>query len=140
MPTTSRPGKASATLRRASASLSWAYVGTSTALFMTRKLAYVAGSRSPFSTQGLMVVYFAVHRQHLLAVGGIKRLTARLGVDDAQTLVGKNGRPSAVDAAPVGTTMTDFLTHSQGLLTEFGTLLTDVEEGDYSTHIILKVR
>ena len=64
----------------------------------------------------LMVVNLAIHRQDLLAVGRIKRLPATLGIDDAQSLMGKDGGATTIDAAPIGTAMTYLLTHFQCLL------------------------
>ena len=64
----------------------------------------------------LMVVNLAIHCQDLLAVGRIKRLPATLGIDDAQSLMGKDGGATTIDAAPIGTAMTYFLTHFQCLL------------------------
>ena len=68
------------------------------------------------SANFLMVVNLAIHRQDLLAVGCIKRLPATLGIDDAQSLMGKDGGATTIDAAPIGTAMTYFLTHFQCLL------------------------
>ena len=64
----------------------------------------------------LMVVNLAIHRQNLLAVGRIKWLPSTLGIDDAQSLMGKDGGATTIDAAPIGTAMTYFLTHFQCLL------------------------
>ena len=59
----------------------------------------------------LMVVYFAVYGQDVFAVGAEKGLFAALRVHNRKTLVGQDGCPAAVDAAPVGASVTDFLTH-----------------------------
>ena len=73
----------------------------------------------------LMVVDFAIDGQHLTALsrllrgGTIQGLSARLGVYDAQSLVGQDGRAATIDATPVWAAMTYFLTHSQCFLTQF---------------------
>ena len=82
----------------------------------------------------LVVVYLAVHRQHLLPVRGNQRLAARLRVHDAQALVGQHGAAAAPDAAPVRSAMADLAAHLQGLATQGVGLLGDVEYSDYSTH------
>ena len=60
----------------------------------------------------LMVIYLAIHGQHLLMVRRIQRLTARLRVDNAQSLVSQDGRAAAIDATPVRSAVTDLLTHA----------------------------
>ena len=82
-----------------------------------------------------MVVDLTVHRQDLLVVGREQRLSTALGVYDAQTFVGKDCRSATIDTTPVGPAMTQFLTHAQRLLSQFGRLLFDVEDRYDSTHI-----
>ena len=62
-----------------------------------------------------VIVYLAVHGQHLSPVGRIEGLPAALGIDDGEAFVGQDGRASAVDAAPVGAAVAYFLGHGQGL-------------------------
>ncbi len=85
-------------------------------------------------TQLAVIVDLAVHGQHLLAVGGIEGLAARLGVDDAQALVGQNGRTAAIDAAPVGAAVTQLAAHAQRHVAQLGALLSYIENCYYSTH------
>ena len=94
-------------------------------LAVAARLEEIAVVHTP--TKVLMIIDFAIDGEHLLLVGGKEGLSARLRIDDAQAFMGKDGGATAVDAAPVGTTMPDFLTHSQRLLTEFRTLHADVE-------------
>ena len=65
----------------------------------------------------LMVIYLAVHGKHLLSVGRVERLLARLRIYDRQSLMTQNGCPSGINTAPVRTAMTYFLRHAQRLLT-----------------------
>ena len=88
----------------------------------------------------LMVVNFAVHGQHLTAVGREEGLAARLGIDDAQALVGQDGGGAAIDAAPVRPAVTDFLTHTQSLLTQRLRRLLNVQQSYDATHIWLRVK
>ena len=81
-----------------------------------------------------MIVYLAVYGQYLLTVGREERLAPRLRIYDRQPLMGQDGRPASIDAAPVGTTVTNLLTHTQGLLTPFGRLLAKIENTYNSTH------
>ena len=81
-----------------------------------------------------MVVDFSIHGQYLTAVGRVQRLLSALRVDDGEALVGKNGRAATIDSTPVGSAMTDFLTHSQCFLSQIRSLLLDVENTNYSTH------
>jgi hypothetical protein len=73
-----------------------------------------------------MVIDLTIDGQHLLAVWGVERLSATLRVDDAQSLVGEDGRTTTVYATPVRTTVTDLLTHLQCLIAELMRLLLDV--------------
>ena len=73
-----------------------------------------------------MVIDFAIDGQHLFLVGRIEGLSAALGVDDAQSLMGEDGTPAAVYTTPIWTAVADFLTHLQGLLTQFCCLFLDV--------------
>jgi hypothetical protein len=43
------------------------------------------------TTYLLVVIDFAIHGEDLLLVGGVEGLSARFGVDDAQSLVGEDG-------------------------------------------------
>ena len=60
----------------------------------------------------LMVIYLAVYGQHLFLIGGEEGLTSRLGVDNAQSFMAQDGRSTCIDAAPVGSAVTNFLTHT----------------------------
>ena len=51
--------------------------------------------------------------------------------------MGQNSRASAIDTAPVGTTVADFLTHAQGFLSEFLRLLPNIENCYDSTHNLI---
>jgi len=84
-----------------------------------------------------MVVYLAVHRKNLLAVGRIERLPATFRIDDGQTLMSQNGTPAHVDSAPVRTTVAYFLRHAQCLLTQLRCLLLDVEYSYNAAHRLL---
>ena len=83
----------------------------------------------------LMVVDLAVDGQHLTAVGREEGLAARLGIDDAQALVGQDGGGAAIDAAPVRPAVTDFLTHTQSLLTQRLRRLLNVQQSYDATHV-----
>ena len=83
----------------------------------------------------LMVVYLAVDGEHLFLVWREERLLARLGVYDAEALMAQYGRAAGVYAAPVGAAVTDFLAHAQSLLAQLRSLLLNVEDRYYSTHI-----
>ena len=87
------------------------------------------------ATNVLMVIDLTIDRQYLLLVRREQRLLARLRVDDRQSLMTQDCRPTSVDAAPIGTTMTNFLTHAQSLLTQLRCLFLNVENRYYSTHI-----
>ena len=84
----------------------------------------------------LMIVNFSVDCQHLFHVRAEERLFSRFGVNDRQSFVGKNGSASAIDAAPVWSTVTNFTAHSQCFLSEFSCLLLNVEDRYDSTHIV----
>ena len=86
----------------------------------------------------LMVVYLAIHGQHLLAVGRKEWLAARLRVDDAQPLVGQYGTATHVYAAPVGAAVAYFLTHQQGLLAQLRRWFAYSKYCCYSTHKFLR--
>ena len=90
------------------------------------------------TTDLLMVVYFAVDRQHLLAVGREERLPSALGIDDAQSLVCQDGTAATVDARPVRSAVTQFLAHAQRLLAQLWRLTPDSEDRYDSTHNIKK--
>ena len=74
----------------------------------------------------LMVIDLAVHSQNLLTVWAVKRLAARLRVDDAQSLVGEDGRATTIDTTPVRSAVTDLLTHLQCFITQSMRLLLDI--------------
>ena len=76
----------------------------------------------------LMIVNLAVDGQHHLPVGREQRLSAALRVDDRETFVSKDGRAATINAAPVRTTVPDFLAHAQSLLAKLVRLLLDVED------------
>ena len=84
-----------------------------------------------------MVVNLAVYCKNVLVVGAEERLLARFWVDDRQTLVCKDCRLSAVYAAPVGSSVSNFLRHPQSLLPKVGCLLLYVEYAYYATHDIV---
>ena len=85
----------------------------------------------------LMVVYLAIHRQYLLAVGRIQRLSARLWIYDAQALMGEDGSAAAINATPVGAAMAYLLTHAQCFLTQHSRLFLHVQYGNDSTHDVI---
>ena len=95
-------------------------------------LVLIVGCRS--LADGLVIVDFPIDGKHLPAVGTIERLLAALRIHDAQTLVAQDGMPSAVDAAPVRTAVTNLLAHAQSLVAQLGGLLLDVKYTYYSTH------
>ena len=66
----------------------------------------------------LMVVYLAVHGQHLFPVAAEQGLTARLGVDDRKPLVRKDRPLAAVDTRPVVAPVPYLLRHFQYLPTQ----------------------
>ena len=66
----------------------------------------------------LMVVYLAVHGQHLFPVAAEQGLTARLRVDDRKPLVRKDRPLAAVDTRPVGAPVPYLLRHFQYLPTQ----------------------
>ena len=74
----------------------------------------------------LMVIDFAVDGQHLFAVGRIQRLASTLWIDDAQPLVGEDGRAATVYSTPVGSAVADLLTHLQCFLSQCMRLFLDV--------------
>ena len=88
----------------------------------------------------LMVVDLAVDGQHLTAVGRKEGLSAGLRIDDAQALVGQDGGGAAIDAAPVRSAVTYFLTHTQSLLTQGLRRLLHIQQCNDSTHIRLRVK
>lgn len=81
-----------------------------------------------------MIINLAIDCQNNIAIGTVKGLTARLWIDNAQALMGKDGRATTVDATPVGATVADLLTHLQGFLTQFMRLLLNIQYCYYSTH------
>ena len=93
----------------------------------------VAGETSSYL---LMIVNLAIDSQHMLGNGREQRLSARLWVNYAQTLMRQNSRTADIDAAPVRTAVTDFLTHTQSFLSELRRILLDVKDRNNSTHNI----
>ena len=81
-----------------------------------------------------VVIDFAVYGKYLFMVGREKGLLSALGVDNGQTLVGKDSGPPAIDSAPVGSAVTYFLCHGKCLVAERFGLFLDIEYADYSTH------
>lgn len=81
-----------------------------------------------------MVIYLTVDSQDLLLVGREEGLSAALRVDDGQTLMAKDGSGACIDTAPVGTAVTNLLTHTERFLTQLGRLLLDIEYSYNSTH------
>ena len=84
-----------------------------------------------------MVIDLTIHSQHLLTVRAVKGLSSAFRVNDAQSLVSKDGRAAAIYSTPVRPAMTDFLTHLQCLVTQSLCLLFDVQYCYYSTHNLL---
>lgn len=81
-----------------------------------------------------MVVDLSVYGQHLFAIWREKRLSARFGINDREALMGQDGRAAAIDSTPVGSAMTDFLTHAQGFLPQRVRLFCYIEYSYDSTH------
>ena len=81
-----------------------------------------------------MVVDLAIDGEHLLLVRREKGLAAALGINDGQTLMTKNGRGACIDTAPVGTAVTNLLTHAERFLTKLRCLLLNIEYSYNSTH------
>ena len=87
------------------------------------------------SADFLMIVDLTVHGQDLLLVGAVERLAATFGVNDRESLMCQDGRAATVDSTPVRSAVTDFLTHTQRLLSQLLRLLLDIKYGYNSTPI-----
>jgi len=81
-----------------------------------------------------MIIYLTIDSQHLLLVGREEGLSAALRVDDGQALMAQDGRGAGIDTTPVGTAVTDLLTHAERFLTQLWRLLLDIEYSYNSTH------
>ena len=84
-----------------------------------------------------MVVYLTIDGEYLLAVAAEQRLATGLGVDDRQAFMGEDGGVTCIDTAPVGTTVSYLLTHTQCFVTELAHRAANVENGYNSTHIFM---
>jgi hypothetical protein len=78
------------------------------------------------ATNLLVVINLTIDSQYLFTVWREQGLTTTLRVNDAQSLVGKDGRATTVDTTPVRSAVTDLLTHLQRFITQSLCLLLDI--------------
>jgi len=92
------------------------------------------------ATNFLMVVYLSVDGQNQLpfALSGrsIEGLSPTLWVDNAESLMGKNGRTAHIDSTPIWSAMAQFLAHRQRFITQLLRLFPDIQDCYYTTHVI----
>jgi hypothetical protein len=78
------------------------------------------------ATNLLVVINLTIDSQYLFTVWREQGLTTTLRVNDAQSLMGKDGRAATVDTTPVRSAVTDLLTHLQRFITQSLCLLLDI--------------
>ena len=87
-------------------------------------------------TDILMIINLTVYGKHLFLIGCKQRLATTFWVNNAQTLMCQDSRTTTVDSAPVWSTMANLLTHTKCLLSQFRSLLLNIEDRYDSTHNI----
>ena len=83
-----------------------------------------------------MIINLTVHGKHLFLIWCKQRLATTFWVYNAQTLMCQDSRTTTIDAAPVGSAMADLLAHTKRLLSQFRSLLLNIEDRYDSTHNI----
>ena len=87
-------------------------------------------------TDILMIINLTVYSKHLFLIWCKQRLATTFRVNNAQTLMCQDCRTTTVDSAPVWSAMANLLTHTKRLLSQFRSLLLNIEDRYDSTHNI----